>query len=92
MSNSTHSHTMTPPITPANPRIIPPTSIPPLAGAAPFVGLADAALPVAVELADTAARLSVCPRLGNVALGSTAQPLAVELGHATAEMAVADAE
>ncbi len=75
---------------------MPPTSMPPLAGAAPFVGLADAAvpvaLPVAVELAETAARLSVCPRLGNFALGSTAQPLSVEVGHATAEMAVADAE
>ena len=93
---STQSHTITPIITPANPRIIAPTSPPPLAGAAPLVGLGDAALPVelpvAVALADTAARLSVCPKLGNDALGSTAQPLSVDVGHATAEMAVADAE
>ncbi len=54
---------MPPTITPAKPKIIPPTSLPPLAGAAPFVGLADAAvpvaLPVAVELADAAAKFSV---------------------------------
>ena len=90
--DSPHSQTIPPNITPINPKTIPPTSIPPLAGAAPLVGLADAALPVAVELADKAAKLSVWPRLGNGALGSTAHPLAVELGHATGEMAVAEAE